>query len=89
DVLLQEAIALQAEKKYAASARLYQRLLEQNRENGRAFLGLLDTLRNAMLDSLKNQKQADLNAQAATHKKFFPDVPLPDGVQQRLAQGNK
>jgi hypothetical protein len=89
DVLLQEAIALQGEKQFAPAARVYQALLDQNPNNGRAFLGLLDTLGNAMADSLKNKKEQDLERQAATHKKYFPNSPLPEGVQQRLAQGGK
>jgi len=86
-VLLQEAIALQNEKKFPASARIYQVLLDRNADNGRAFLGLLDALQNALRDDLKNKQEQDLDRQAAVFKKYFPDTPLPDGVQQRLAQG--
>jgi uncharacterized protein YgiM (DUF1202 family) len=86
-VLLQEAIALQGEKKYSQSARLYQVLVDRNPQDGRAFLGLLDTLQRAMAESLKNKKEQELSSQAATFKKYFPEIPLPEGV--RLAQGSK
>jgi hypothetical protein len=81
DVLLQEAIALQAEKHHARSARVYEALLVKNPGNGRAFLGLLDTLQKAMADSVKNKRQQDLDKQAATFKTYFPGLPLPEGVQ--------
>jgi hypothetical protein len=81
DVLLQEAIALQGENKTVAAARVYQALVDQDPNNGRAFLGLLDTLQRSMADSVKNQKQQDLAAQVATFKKYFPNLPLPDGVK--------
>jgi hypothetical protein len=89
DVLLQEAIALQFGKRPARSSRIYEFLLEHDPGNGRAFLGLLDTLQGRMADALKTSQEAELSAAVASYRKHFPDQPLPDTVQKNLAQGKK
>lgn len=88
-VLLQEAVALQGEKRFAEAARVYRFLLDADASNGRAFLGLLDALQGAMVEALKQKKEQDLAQHAAVFRKYFPAVPLPDDVQKRLAQAGK
>ncbi len=89
DVLLQEAVALQGEVHFPQSARVYQYLLERDPENGRAFLGLLDTLQHAMTDAAKASQEVELAKAVATFRKFFPDNALPDAVQQHLSAAKK
>lgn len=88
-VLLQEAVVLQGEKRFAEAARVYRFLLDADPSNGRAFLGLLDALQGAMAEALKQKKEQELNQHAAVFRTYFPAVPLPDDVQKHLTQGGK
>jgi tetratricopeptide (TPR) repeat protein len=88
-VLLQEGIALQSEKQFPRSSRVYSFLLERDPANGRAFLGLMDTLQSQMAVALKANQQADLEAAAAAYRQHFPAMPLPDDVQKRLDPSKK
>jgi hypothetical protein len=88
-VLLQEAIALQSEKQHARSSRVYEFLLESDPGNGRAFLGLLDTLQGRMAEALQASREEDLAPAISSFRQHFPDLPLPGTVQQRLSQGKK
>jgi tetratricopeptide (TPR) repeat protein len=88
-VLLQEAIALQSGKQYARASRVYEFLVERDGGNGRAFLGLLDTLQGRMADALKASQEAELGAAVASYRTHFPDQALPDAVQQHLSQAKK
>lgn len=84
-VLLQEAIALQPVNA-ARSGRIYTYLLDRAPSDGRAFLGLMDTLKSQMADALKAGRDADLNAAAASWRQHFPGTPLPDDVQKQVGR---
>jgi hypothetical protein len=88
-VLLQEAVALQGEKRFAEASRVYRFLLDADASNGRAFLGLLDALQGAMAEALRQKKEQELDQHVTLFRQYFPAVPLPDDVQNRLAPSGK
>jgi hypothetical protein len=83
-VLLQEGQSLIKEGKQWDAVFLYQAMVQNDPDNGRAYLELLDLLTRIMVQAVNSPNKENLGLAASIWRNTYPDVPLPPMVAAQL-----
>ncbi|HUJ75145.1 MAG TPA: SH3 domain-containing protein [bacterium] len=87
-VLLEEAKLRVQHGDDLSAVSLVQQMLRLNPQDGQAYLGLLDTLNASMAHALTQPNLDNLGVAISIYRQYYPDLPLPIAVQERLKKAN-